>query len=264
MSLPAGLLSRPIAHRGLHELARGIPENSLAAAEAACRAGYAIELDLQPSLDGVAMVFHDDRLDRLAGRPGLAAETLAADLEAMPILGTAERVPRFAAFLDLVAGRVPLLVELKSQPGSPVTATAKLAELALAALDGYRGEVAVMSFNPYAVAHGAMLRPDLAWGVTTGHGPGLFPQDPALDAQITGGPLDPRDYGGCFISHGLHAAEATWIGPLRAAGLPVLAWTVRSPEDEVLARRFAANITFEGYRPALPAAGLDRPAETPK
>ncbi|WP_108259584.1 PI-PLC domain-containing protein [Mangrovicoccus ximenensis] len=74
--------------------------------------------------------------------------------------------------------------------------------------------------------------------------------------------LDPRDYGAGFISHGMRERAAPWLGPLRAAGLPILAWTVRSPEEEAEARRFAANITFERYRPAAPDADLD-PGSTP-
>ncbi|MBE3640609.1 glycerophosphodiester phosphodiesterase family protein [Mangrovicoccus algicola] len=263
MSVPAWLLSRPIAHRGLHDAAAGIPENSRAAAEAACAAGHPIELDLQPSADGVAMVFHDDDLARLTGETGPVTSRSAAELGRMRLLDSAETVPSFAEFLDLVAGRVPLLVEIKSQPGSPAIATNALVEAALAALDGYEGAVAVMSFNPFAVAHGVMIRPDLPWGITTGHGPGLFPEHPDTDAAITGGATDPRDYGAAFVSHGLRAQDAPWIGDLRRAGVPVLAWTIRSPEEEAMARGFAANITFERYRPDPGPAPLDHGTDAP-
>ncbi|WP_172329712.1 glycerophosphodiester phosphodiesterase family protein [Mangrovicoccus sp. HB161399] len=263
MTFPAGLLARPIAHRGLHDAGRGIPENSLAAAEAACAEGYGIELDIQPSGDGVPMVFHDGTLDRLTDEAGPVTGRSAEELGRMALLGTAETVPTLAQFLALVAGRVPLLIELKSQPGAPCVATNKLAELALAALAGYPGEVALMSFNPFAIAHGAALRPDLCWGITTGHGPGLFPEDPETDARITGRALDPRDYGAGFLSHGIREGRAPWLSALKAAGLPILAWTVRSPEEEAEARRFAANITFERYRPAGPEAALDPGGATP-
>ncbi len=117
-SLPQAFLNLPIAHRALHDVADGRPENSRAAIRAAISAGYAIEMDLQLSRDGRAMVFHDYDLGRLTGQSGAVCQRDAADLAAIPLRGGDEGIPSFAEVLDLVAGRVPLLVELKDQHGA--------------------------------------------------------------------------------------------------------------------------------------------------
>ena len=114
--LPAAFLERPIAHRALH--GPGRPENSRAAIRAAVAAGYGIEIDVQPSADGVAMVFHDADLDRLTGTAGPIRGRTAADLARLPLHGGDEGIPTLAEVLALVAGRVPLLVEIKDQDGA--------------------------------------------------------------------------------------------------------------------------------------------------
>jgi glycerophosphoryl diester phosphodiesterase len=110
---PAWLRSRPVAHRGLHDAAR--PENSLAAFEASAQAGHPIELDVHLTADGHAVVFHDDDLPRMTGRPGRVADATLAELRALPLLDTDERIPSLDDVLALVHGRVPVLVELKAR-----------------------------------------------------------------------------------------------------------------------------------------------------
>ena len=112
---PDWLTARPIAHRGLHDRAAGLPENTLAAAEAAVAGGYAIECDVQLSADGEAMVFHDEALGRLTEASAPVEARTAAELGALAVAGTAERIPTLAAFLQRVAGRVPVVVEIKSR-----------------------------------------------------------------------------------------------------------------------------------------------------
>ena len=112
--LSPDFLRLPVAHRGYHDRAAGRPENSLAAARAAIAAGYAIECDLQPSADGVPMVFHDYDLRRLTGVAGRIGGFTAAELAAMPLLGGDEGIPTLAELLALVAGRVPLLIEIRT------------------------------------------------------------------------------------------------------------------------------------------------------
>jgi glycerophosphoryl diester phosphodiesterase len=128
----------PIAHRGLHQLAAGAPENSLAAFERACRAGFPIELDVRRTADGHAAVIHDEDLLRLTGQPGTVAATPAGRLGSLRLLGTAERVPLLEEVLRLVAGRVPVLVEVKNE-GLPGRLEARVLEV----LAGYRGQVAL-------------------------------------------------------------------------------------------------------------------------
>ena len=133
---------RPYAHRGLW--GEGLPENSLGAFRAAAEAGFAIELDVQLSRDGVVMVFHDYTLDRVCGRAGKVCELDAAELGKIPLNGMEnEHIPTLAEVLDAVAGRVPLLIELKGE-----SADTALVPAALQVLAGYEGAWCMESFNP--------------------------------------------------------------------------------------------------------------------
>lgn len=131
------------AHRGLH--GEGVPENTLAAAEAAIAAGMGIECDIQLSRDGVPMVFHDWELDRLTDRKGAVASFDAAELQQIGILKSRETITRLDEFLAAIDGRVPLLIEIKSKPGYNVTQSCRAVSKTL---EGYAGEHAVMSFDP--------------------------------------------------------------------------------------------------------------------
>jgi glycerophosphoryl diester phosphodiesterase len=254
-ALPPALLRLPIAHRGLHDRARGVIENSRAAAAAAIAAGYAIELDLQLSADGRAIVFHDHALNRLTPETGPVALRSAAELARIPLTGGAETIPTFAEFLALVAGRVPLLIEIKDQDGAMGPAVGALEAAVAADLAGYDGPAAVMSFNPHSVAAMARLAPGLPRGLTTS---AFDPEDWApLPAAVCDRLRDIPDYdavGARFISHEWHDLARPRVAELAAAGAAILAWTIRSPEAEAAARRIAQNVTFEGYLAPLPKA----------
>jgi glycerophosphoryl diester phosphodiesterase len=251
--LPAGFLRLPLAHRALHDLAAGVPENSRAAIRAAIAAGYGIEIDLQLSADGQAMVFHDHDLDRLTAETGLVHARSAAALAQIPLAGgNGETVPTLAEVLALVAGRVPLLIELKDQSdngGDTALATATARALAV-----YAGPVAVMSFSPVLVAAMARLAPDVPRGLTTGtFDPVDYAPIPAdICARLRGIP-DYAATGSSFISHELCDLTRDRVLALKSEGAAILCWTVKSPADEVLARQVADNITFEGYLAPLPA-----------
>jgi len=247
MSLDPAFLARPIAHRGLH--GPGVPENSLTAAQAAIAAGYGIELDLQLSSDGRAMVFHDDDLPRLTGETGWVAQRDAAALGALRLLGTGERVPTFSAFLDLVAGRVPLLIELKDQLAHPGGALGPLEAAVARDLAGYEGPAAVMSFHPQMMVNMARLAPELARGLTGED----FSVEPGLDPETVAALNDYAlfDAAGCaFVSHDWQALEMPSVRRLRARGVPVLCWTIRSQQEADRALAHCDNVTFEGYLPA--------------
>ena len=128
------------AHRGLH--GGEIPENSLEAFDAACRAGFGIELDVQLSKDGCVVVFHDDTLVRMTGDPRRVDETDLSDLRALRLDGKAQ-IPTFEEVLARVAGRVPLLVEIKNGKRN-----AELCEKTVALLKKYDGAYVTESFNP--------------------------------------------------------------------------------------------------------------------
>jgi glycerophosphoryl diester phosphodiesterase len=139
---------RPIAHRGLHNRAHGVIENSASAFEAAIAAGYHIECDLQLSRDGIPIVFHDDDLKRLTGRTGTPGDLTAAEFAETPLLESVggDRPQRFTELLAQVAGRTLLQVELKHQRTRETTDT--LAARAAEAIAGYRGPLVVESFDP--------------------------------------------------------------------------------------------------------------------
>jgi glycerophosphoryl diester phosphodiesterase len=252
--LPAAFLRLPIAHRALHDRAAGRIENSPAAIRAAIDHGYAIEIDLQLSTDGVAMVFHDDDLDRLTTTTGPVRARTAADLARLPLTGGPDTIPTLADVLSLVAGRVPLLIEIKDQSRVMGPTDGRLEAATAAALKGYSGDVAVMSFNPAAIHHMARLAPHIPRGLTTAaYDPESWaPMPPAMCARFRAIPdYDPT--GSSFISHEAADLAAPRVAELQAQGAAVLCWTIRSPADEAQARAVAQNVTFESYLPPLPA-----------
>ena len=249
--LPPALLSLPIAHRALHDRAAGRPENSPAAVRAAVAAGYAIEIDLQLSADGVPMVFHDERLDRLTAETGWLRDRSAAALSQIRLTDAEDGIPTLAEVLAMVGGKVPLLIELKDQTLTPGGRIGPLEAATARVLAGYDGPVAVMSFNPDSVAEMARLCPDLPRGITTGayDYEGYAPLPPALCDRLREIP-DYDRVGASFISH--EAADLTRdrVAALKAAGAAILCWTITSPEAEAKARQIAQNITFEDYAAA--------------
>lgn len=248
MTLPAAFLTRPIAHRALHDIANGRPENSRAAISAAIERGYGIEIDLQLSKDGHAMVFHDYDLARLSNGVGPIQMQTVDELAQLQLTGSSESIPTFEEVLKLVSGRVPLLIELKDQDGAMGPNVGPLEDTACAALAGYDGPAAVMSFNPYSVAHCATLAPDLPRGlVSCDYNAQDWPTLPeprrAALAQIPDfNALDCN-----FISHDRRSLGMARVSDIKALGHPILTWTIRSLEQEALAREIADNITFEGY-----------------
>lgn len=254
VALPPEFRTLPIAHRALHDRAAGRPENSRAAVRAAVAAGYGIEIDLQLSRDGQAMVFHDEDLDRLTGETGPLNARSAAELGAIRLRDAEDGIPTLAEVLAIVAGRVPLLIEIKDQDGLMGPKVGPLERAAAAALAGYAGPVAVMSFNPHSMAEMARLAPHLPRGITTS---AYDPDDWApLPASVCATLRDIPDYDrvqASFISHEWPDLGRARVADLKAQGATILCWTIRSPAQEAEARRIAQNVTFEGYLAARPA-----------
>ncbi|TCL01246.1 glycerophosphoryl diester phosphodiesterase [Shimia isoporae] len=248
-------VSTPLAHRALHDVKDGRPENSRAAIRAAIDHGYGIEIDLQLSADGVAMVFHDYQLERLAEAKGAVRQRTAAELGDIPLKGGDEGIPTFAEVLDLVAGRVPLLVEIKDQDGVMGPNVGVLEEAAARDVEGYNGPLAFMSFNPHSVAKLAEYSPDVPRGIVTD---GYSAEDWLLLKPETReklrGVQDYERVGACFISHQVSDLGRDRVAELKASGAHVFTWTIRSPEQEAQAREVAENVTFEGYLAEIPAA----------
>ncbi|HET9067027.1 MAG TPA: glycerophosphodiester phosphodiesterase family protein [Amaricoccus sp.] len=249
--LPAAFLAAPIAHRGLHDRASGVVENSRAAFAAAIAAGYGIEMDVQRSADGEAVVFHDDEMPRLTGLPGLVRDYSAAQLAATPLLDAGEAVPTLAEVLALVAGRVPLLIEVKDQDGALGPDVGPLEARVAERLAGYAGAVALMSFNPHSVAALAEVAPGRPRGLTTCAFDSADWSLPDYRRAELASLAEVERTGAAFVSHDRRDLDNPAVARLRAKGVPILTWTVRSPAEEAAARKVAGNITFEGYRPAL-------------
>ena len=142
-------------------------ENSREAIEAACQAGFGIEIDLQLSADGQAMVFHDYDLRRLTAASGPVRQQTSDTLQAIQLTGGETGIPTLPQVLEQVSGRVPLMIEIKDQDGGLGRNIGPLEQATAKALAGYTGPVALMSFNPYAVARMAELCPDIPHGITT-------------------------------------------------------------------------------------------------
>lgn len=252
--LPHAFCDIPIAHRALHDRASGRIENSPAAIRAAVDAGYGIEIDLQLSQDGVAMVFHDEDLDRLTDETGPVAARAAADLTRIRLKDSTDTIPTLTEVLTLIAGRVPLLIEIKDQSLSMGPTDGRLEAATATALQGYPGPVAVMSFNPSAIHHMARLSPEIPRGLTTS---AYDPDDwSPLPTDICDRLREIPDYeatGSSFVSHEAADLSRPRLADLKAQGAAILCWTIRSPEAEALARHTADNVTFEGYRAAFPA-----------
>lgn len=249
MRLPKSFLDRPLAHRGLHDASKGIIENTASAFLAAIDHGFGIELDLQLSSDAQAMVFHDYDMERLTGRPGPIQTRPHTELGRIGLSGGTDHINTLREILDLVAGRVPLLIELKDQDGAMGPNIGALEAATAEALKGYSGQAALMSFNPHSTGRLKELCPDLAVGIVTSS---YDPADWPLSAKRCDELREIPDYdpsGATFISHEVTDLGRSRVIDLKKAGADILCWTVRSRTQEIKARQVAQNITFEGYLP---------------
>lgn len=247
MPVPAWLTARPVAHRGLHDAAAGIVENTATAAERAAQAGFAIECDVQLSADGEAVVFHDFTLERLTEREGRVDALSAAALAAAPFRQTGDRIMPLSAYLDLIAGRVPLVVEIKSGFDGSLALTRRTAEIVRA----HAAPVALMSFDPDVVEALHELAPDHPLGIVAeaSYGDAYWqelPQERRVELESFQHVGRSRPH---FIAWHVGDFPHSTPGLARHFGLPVLTWTVRSAEDRRRAALFADQIIFEGFDP---------------
>ena len=225
--------ARPFAHRGLH--GPGRPENSRAAFDAAIDAGAGIELDVQASRDGEAIVFHDYQLDRLTEARGLVADLDADALTQLRLLGTSERIPRLADVLASIGGRTPLLIEVKS----PDRHVVPLCRAVAAALEVYAGPVGVMSFNPEVGAWFARHAPQRLRGlVVTESGRKGARGRIARRLAFWRATAD-------FLAYDIRDLPSPFADAKRAARVPVFTWTVRTPADRACAAAQADQIIYE-------------------
>lgn len=242
------LTARPIAHRGLHDAASGIVENTPGAARAAIEGNYGIECDVQITADGEAMVFHDDELDRLTTGSGALAQCNAADLQRVPFKATADRMVTLGEYCDLVAERSVLLIELKSRFDGDL----RIAQRAVDVLRGYKGPFALMSFDPALVVEVRRLAPQMTRGITSEshykHPDWKKLLTPATVRRLSWMIDTPR---ACpqFIAHYVNDLPALLPSAMRTLfGTPILTWTVRTDAQRINAQRNADQMIFEGFR----------------
>jgi glycerophosphoryl diester phosphodiesterase len=248
MRAPGWLTARPVAHRGLHDRARGIVENMPGAAQAAVAGNYAIECDIQLTADGEAMVHHDDALGRLTEGSGTLLGMTAAELKAVKFRDTSERMMSLGDLCALVAGRVPLVIEVKSHFDGDRKLVARMAEV----LGSYRGPAVGMSFDPDQVIALRELMPRLTRGIIA---------ETSYDVADWPETTPAQRRGMLHLRHALRTRPhfvAYWVDELPAAapwiarhifGLPLLTWTVRTPAQRAKAARYADQMIFEDFRP---------------
>lgn len=242
-------LDAPIAHRGFHNAASGVIENSRSAFEAAISRGFAIECDLQLTSDGEAVVFHDADLARLTERHGLVLETSADALCAMPLSGSSsgDTPMRFSDLLIGVAGQVPLVIELKQQQSPELTR--QLSLKALADTAGYVGALAFKSFDPVALhaLHKAGFKGPL--GIITFDYKSASEHLSGLQKFLLRTTLHRAVSHFTFISCERKHLSHPMIRLRRSLGVKVMSWTICSALEAQEARRQADQIVFEGFDP---------------
>jgi glycerophosphoryl diester phosphodiesterase len=248
MRAPDWLTARPVAHRGLHDRARGIIENMPAAAAAAIAGNFAIECDIQLTADGEAMVHHDDELGRLTQGSGALLGRTSAELRQVAFNDTPERMMSLGDLCARVAGRVPLLIEVKSHFDGDRKLVTRVAEV----LASYAGPAAGMSFDPDQVIALRELIPSRPRGIVAEREYTEAEWPEATPAQRAGmlhlrHAFRTRPHFVAYYVNELPAA-APWIAR-NIFGCPLLTWTVRTPEQRALAARHADQIIFERFRP---------------
>lgn len=231
----AWLAGTTFAHRGLH--GDGVPENSLQGFALAVERGYGIECDIQRAYDGQAMVFHDWDLGRLTGEAGPLGKRSSGQLRGLQLQGSEERIPTLRELLDLVAGPVPLLIEIKSRreirPNAVCLAVRRV-------LEGYRGPHAVMSFDPRVTRWFAAHSPVTTRGlVLTEENDRWFMGSLRRHAALWHARPD-------FLAYDIRDLPSRFAAAQRARGLPVATWTVRSPELRQRAADHADAAIAEG------------------
>lgn len=241
MTALSWLTARPIAHRGLHDLNNRRWENTLSAFSAAIDGGYAIECDVHLSADGVPVVFHDHDLKRLTGEDGFIWQRTAAEMAALRVGGTQDHPPTLDEMLELVGGKVPLVIELKGTPGRD----GGLVEAVGQRLKSYRGKATIMSFDHWLIRDFSRHAPGIPGGLTA-----CGRREHEIEAHFT---MLAHDIS--FVSYAAGDLPNRFVSFVRERlGMPVITWTIRDQPAVDLTFRYADQMTFEGFEPPLAVA----------
>lgn len=231
------LLDRPIAHRGLH--CKEIPENGLAAFEKAVLKGYPIETDVQVTKDGVPVIFHDDNVKRMTGVDKNIGDLTLGEVKELSLGRTDEKIPTFEEFLNFLDGRVPVVIEYKTQKDKDL-----IVEKTLPLLDAYKGEFVVQSFDPLIVGRFAKIRPEIIRGqliCKDRHKNLKFVTDKLLAHGVLNFISKPD-----FINMNV---EYLPVSKVIKYGRRVICWTIKNEDDLARADKYADNYIFENIRP---------------
>ena len=225
-----------VAHRGLHLPGTAREENSLAAISAAVEKGYAVLVDIRSTLDGVAVAFHDATLDRMTEKKGKLADYSYRQLEDVTVGWSQENIPSLTDVLDVVEGQVPVFLQIKTDGVAdivPICAGIRRA------LEGYKGKIAVMSFDFRIVSWFKRYLPTCGRGVMLGRDMILSMRNRiALNFKLNG--LSPD-----FVAFDVNLMPNPFAEKLRKKGMPIFVWTVRHVDMESIARRFSDRLIFE-------------------
>lgn len=239
------LFSPPVAHRGLWS-PDGAPENSLGAFAAASKAGYGIELDVQLSADGEAMVFHDESLKRMTGVDAKISQFTAAELGAMRLKGADETIPTLAEALALIGRHTLVHVELKTAYGAVGPLEQRVHEVII----DHPGPICVIGFNPYSHAWFADRYPNVLRGLDSYDYASGALADHLLPAQREA--FSRLEHVGLARPHFLALHKEMLPHPrasaLRAQGMPIVTWTIRDPQEWLALEAHCDNLIFEGFR----------------
>jgi len=231
------ILERPIAHRGLHD--KSIPENSLAAFEAAIEAGLPIEIDVQLTKDKVPVVYHDDFFQRLTGLEKRVTRAKYKVVRLLKLSGTDEEIPTFKEVLDCVDGRVPLLIEIKRNKGSR-----GIERIVMDMLKDYNGEFAIQSFNPIALRKVRKIDPSIYLGLLSSKLTEMkmlrIKKAAVRNARLFF--LAKPD----FVSFEINSFPNDRVKRFREElKLPIIGWTIKTKEDIERALEYCDGIIFE-------------------
>ena len=225
----------PVAHRGYHDMNKTVWENTLSAFSRAAEAGFAIECDVQLAADSVPVIFHDHDLERLCGIKGDIRERTSQELAMLSVGGTTDKIPTLKTMLALVAGKVPLVIEIKGRHAEDDG----FVEAVLEDLEGYTGKVALMSFDHHILKDLKAAGASYPLGLTAeGSEPeDFFRHDEAMQLGLD------------FVSYRHAHLPNSFITARRQAGIPVITWTVRDENARAHTYTHADQMTFEGFDP---------------
>ncbi len=239
----APFVDRNYAHRGLHKKDKTVPENSLAAFRRAVKAGYGVEMDVHITADDQLVVFHDDTLKRMIpGAPEGRIETFTlAELKEFRLLKTEEQIPTFEEALAVLAGRVPLILEIKSGPRND-----RLCALTAGALARYDGPVCIESFDPFILRWFKKNAPQYLRGQLAQRPEDYKESLPLAQARIVGNLFTNFAARPHFIAYRIGDKPFT-VRLCEAMGAMKAGWTSREWKHE----KDYDMVIFEHYKPGV-------------